>query len=44
MAVRTVSAETSPEGVAEVITPGPVKRTLIGPLENGARRHNGIKK
>jgi hypothetical protein len=44
IAVRTLSTDMSPVGVEEVITPGPVKRTLIGALEKGARRHKGIRK
>lgn len=43
MAVRTLSTDMSPVGVEEVITPGPVKITFIGALENGASRHRGIK-
>jgi hypothetical protein len=44
IAVRMVSTETSPVGVAEVMTPGPVKSTLTGALENGARRQSGRRK
>ena len=44
MAVRTLSTLMSPVGVLDVMTPGPVKRTLKGAFEKGARRHNGSRK
>lgn len=44
IAVRTLSADISPAGVAEVTTPGPENSTFIGAFENGARRHSGIRK
>ena len=44
MAVRTVSTEMSPAGVAEVMQPGPVKTTLTGAFEKGARRQTGMRK
>ena len=44
IAVRALSTLMSPVEVLDVITPGPVKSTLKGALENGARRHNGRRK
>jgi hypothetical protein len=44
IAVRMVSTEMSPVGVAEVMTPGPLKSTLMGALENGANRQSGRRK
>ena len=42
--MRTLSTDMSPVGVAEVMTPGPENRTLTDAFENGARRHNGMRK
>lgn len=44
MAVRKESIERSPVSVADVMTPGPEKRTFICDFENGARRQRGRRK
>lgn len=44
MAVRKESTDMSPVLVAEVMTPGPEKRTFMCAFEKGARRASGSKK